>query len=113
MCDSEIVSHAKQDRSTEDQRAIIHGHRRSRRDRRPETEEDDNDHKDAGDNVDRDPPQSWDSERTPVQTRRPHRIPRRTPNGASAATPEKKRAANEVRRVQSADSERDDVVESD
>lgn len=102
MCDCEIVSYAKKDDSTEDQDTIIHGHRSSWRCRWPETEEDNDDHICAGSHVNRDAPNPWDSERTPVQTRLPGSMVSPPTNTASAAAPEKKYAADEVRRVKSA-----------
>lgn len=68
MCNREIISYAQQNDSTEDQDTVVHGHRGSWRCRWPETEEDDDDHKCAGQNVDRDTQNPWDSERTPLQT---------------------------------------------
>lgn len=51
VCNCEIVRDAEQNGSTEDQHAIVHGHRSSWCYRWPETEEDDQDHKQTGDNI--------------------------------------------------------------
>ena len=110
-----VIDHAEHQNRARHQNTVVHGRSGHWSRRGPEAEEQDHGRVDASYCVDRDAQNARGSERAPREldmARSVHAFGARF-DEAGAAPPEKKRAGEEVSRVEAVDGEGDDIVESD